>query len=80
MADSGGTFKCEEFDEYLLIEDAESSSRPGNSEPITQTHVEGGLKAEKLDGSLDSGYDHSRTCSPADVKPVQAAVGTEVSW
>lgn len=67
-------FKCEEFDEYLLIEDVGVSTvmtvdskikSELEPEQITEPHC------IRTEGSLDSGYEgkHSRTASPGEVKP-----------
>lgn len=62
------TFKCEEFEEYLLIEDVGTSSVDPEPEQTTEPHCKDRIRTE---GSLDSGYDGklSRTASPGEVKP-----------
>jgi hypothetical protein len=62
------TFTCEEFDEYLLIEDAGQASP---SVPVRGTCDPEQIISEG--SSLDSGYEgkHSRTTSPEEVKQDQ---------
>lgn len=68
------TFKCEEFDEYLLIEDAAPSEQDTvNPEQSAEPHC------KEIEASLDSGYNgkHSRTGSPEEQKPNEAAAELE---
>ena len=80
-APSTFNFKCEEFDEYLLIEDTPRQDTGSSPEQITEPRSKEARANEEatVDGSLDSGYEgkHSRTGSP-EVKPNQAAVEMEV--
>lgn len=81
------TFKCQEFDEYLLIEDSGTPCRGGTagpcSEQISEPHCQERIRRE---GSLDSGYDgkHSRTSSPKEGKqpaePAEREVWKLVVW
>lgn len=77
--DPATAFKYEEFDEYLLIEDA-GTSRPGgiagpqqSEEPRFKEPVKREAREVLREGSPDSGYDgkHSRTSSPEEGKQPQ---------
>ncbi len=70
------TFKCEEYDDYLLIqEDPGGASRPGNGSVLEPNNE---ITEPK---SVDSGYEgkQSRTCSPGLTAGVKPESETEVA-